>query len=41
MEIVRSQNARAISEFYSHEIFHEGANFDFFRKMFFFEKYKR
>ena len=28
MEIVRSQNARAISEFYLHEIFHEGAIFE-------------
>ena len=28
MEIVRSQNTRAIPEFYPHENFHEGANFE-------------
>ena len=28
MEIVRLQNANEISEFYPHEIFHEGVNFE-------------
>ena len=28
MEIVRSQNANVIPEFYPHEIFHEGADFE-------------
>ena len=28
MEEVRSQNARAISEFYPHDFFHEGAIFE-------------
>jgi len=28
MEIVRSQNARAIAEFYPHEIFHEALHAD-------------
>ena len=32
MEIVRSQNTRTIPEFYSHEVFHEGANFEIFLK---------
>ena len=32
MELVRSQNANAISEFYPHEIFHEGAIFKSFLK---------
>ena len=43
MEIVRSQNTRAISEFYPHEIFHEGAIFESFLKkvkIFEFEKKK-
>ena len=30
MEIVRSQNARAIPEFYPHEIFYKDAFFEFF-----------
>ena len=40
MEIVRSQNARAVSEFYPHDFFHEGAIFEFFLEkiVFFFEK---
>ena len=34
MELVRSQNANTISEFYPHEIFHEGAIFEsFFEKI--------
>ena len=32
MELVRSQNANAISEFYPHEIFHEGVIFESFLK---------
>ena len=35
MEIVRRQHANTISEFYPHEIFHDGAIFEkitFFRK---------
>ena len=32
MELVGSQNANTISEFYPHEIFHEGAIFDSFLK---------
>ena len=32
MELVRSQNANTISEFYPHEIFHEGAIFESFLK---------
>ena len=38
MEIVRSQNARSISEFYPVEIFHEGAIFEIFWKIWFFWK---
>ena len=35
MELVGSRNANTISEFYPHEIFHEGANFEsFFEKSF-------
>ena len=30
MKIVRPQNANAITEFYPHEIFHEGAIFESF-----------
>ena len=30
MELVRSQNARAISEFYLVDFFHEGAIFEIF-----------
>ena len=30
MELVRSQNANEISEFYPHEIFHEGSIFESF-----------
>ena len=34
MELVRSQNANTIPEFYPHEIFHEGAIFeDIFEKI--------
>ena len=32
MLIVRPQNTNAISEFYPHEIFHEGADFEKFSK---------
>ena len=32
MKIVRSQNANEISEFYPHEIFHDGAIFEIFLK---------
>ena len=32
MKLVRSQNANGISEFYPHEIFHEGAIFESFLK---------
>ena len=39
MKIVRSQNANEISEFYPHEVFHDGAIFEiFFQKIEHFRK---
>ena len=38
MEIVRAPNARAISEFYPHEILHDGAIFEIFLKKSFFRE---
>ena len=42
MEIVRFQNANAISEFYPHEIFHEGVIFEkFVKKNWFFWNFEK
>ena len=42
MEIVRYQNANAGSEFYWHEIFHEGVIFEnFFKNLKIFEVFKK
>ena len=41
MKIVRSQNANEISEFYPHEIFHDGAIFEIFLKKSFFRKMQK